>query len=97
MARLDRVLLLDCSRTSETSLASFNDGAQGRGEVAKNGDNLPSVPKHNSKPTAADVGLPRKQIHNAPAVRDADSNHLSRSARAIASSIAPTWPLKSSL
>jgi hypothetical protein len=50
------------------------DAAQRRGEVARIGDNLPSVTKQNSKPTAADIGLPRKQIHEARAVRDAEKN-----------------------
>jgi len=46
------------------------DAAQERG--ARNGDNLPRVSQQNSKPTAADVGLTRKRIHEARAVRDAE-------------------------
>jgi hypothetical protein len=54
-------------------LADEYDAAQERGEVARNGDNLPRVSKHNSKPTAADIGLTNQQIHEARAVRDAAS------------------------
>jgi hypothetical protein len=46
-------------RTARLRLA---DAAQDRGEVAKDGDNLPRVSKQNSKPTAADIGLTRKQV-----------------------------------
>jgi hypothetical protein len=70
---------VDCSRTEHhdrfqkgpllKSKAGFESasGAQARGEVAKNGDNLPRVTKKNSKPTA-DIGLTGKQIHEARAV-----------------------------
>lgn len=53
-------------------LADEYDAAQGRGEVAKIGDNLPSVTEGNSKPTAADIGLSRKEIHEARVLRDAE-------------------------
>jgi hypothetical protein len=52
-------------------LADEYDAAQERGEVARIGDNLPSVTKRNAKPTAADVGLSRKEIHEASQIRDA--------------------------
>jgi hypothetical protein len=48
------------ARPASLSAAEY-DAAQERGEVAKIGDNLPSVPKQNSKPTAADIGLSRKE------------------------------------
>jgi hypothetical protein len=54
-------------------LADEYDAAQERGEVARNGDNLPSVSKLNAKkPTAAEIGLSRKQIHEARDFRDAE-------------------------
>lgn len=53
-------------------IADEYDAAQERGEVAKIGDNLPSVTKQNSKPTAADIGLSRKDIHEARIIRDAE-------------------------
>jgi hypothetical protein len=43
------------------------DAAQERGEVARIGDNLPSVPNGNSKPTASDIGISRKENHGRPA------------------------------
>ncbi len=56
-------------------LADEYDAAQERGEVAKSGDTLrngPGVPKRNAgKATAADVGLSRKEIHEARSIRDA--------------------------
>lgn len=47
------------------------DAAQERGEIAKIGDNLPRITKQNSKPTAADIGLSSKDIHEARIIRDA--------------------------
>lgn len=54
-------------------LADEYDAAQKRGEVAKIGDNLPRVPKENSKPTAEEIGLTHKSIHEARRVRDAEA------------------------
>lgn len=53
-------------------LADEYDAAQERGEVARIGDNLPSVPDGNSKATAADLGISRKEIHEARMIRDAE-------------------------
>ena len=53
-------------------LADEYDGAQERGEVAKIGDNLPSVQDGNSKPTAADLGFTRRAIMEARQIRDAE-------------------------
>ncbi|PJN95119.1 hypothetical protein CNY89_10365 [Amaricoccus sp. HAR-UPW-R2A-40] len=54
-------------------LAEEYDDAQEQGEVAKLGDNLPSVGAVNAnKPaTAADLGLRRDKIHEARKLRDA--------------------------
>jgi hypothetical protein len=50
--------------------------AQERGEVAKHGETLrtgPDVPKRSvGRATAADVGLSRKEIHEARTIRDAE-------------------------
>ena len=55
-------------------LADEYDAAQERGEVAKRGGNQTEVPKGNiARPaTAAEVGLPRKQIYEAREIRDAE-------------------------
>lgn len=58
--------------TRRRRLADEYDAAQDRGEVAKIGDNLPSVPKQNSKPIASDLGISRKDIHEARIIRDAE-------------------------
>lgn len=63
---------LEIQALAKRRLADEYDAAQERGEVARIGDNLPSVPKRNSKPTAADVGLSRKEIHEAREIRDAE-------------------------
>lgn len=63
---------LEIEARAKRRLADEYDAAQERGEVAKIGDNLPSVPKQNSKPTAADIGLSRKDIHEARIIRDAE-------------------------
>lgn len=52
-------------------LADEYDAAQARGEVAKRGKPV-NVPDWNILPTAADVGLGRKDIHEARTLRDAE-------------------------
>ncbi len=63
---------LDIEAGAKRRLADEYDAAQERGEVAQIGDNLPSVPKQNAKPTAADIGISRKEIHEARIIRDAE-------------------------
>jgi len=58
---------------AEMRLAEEYDAAQERGEVAKLGDNLPSVPDRNAKATASDLGLARRDIHEARRFRDAEA------------------------
>lgn len=59
---------------AKVRLADEYDEAQRRGEVAKLGDNLPSVGVDNAKPaTAADLGLRRDEIHEARKLRDAEA------------------------
>lgn len=53
-------------------LADEYDAAQKRGEVAGNGQRGKAVPDGNSLATAADLGLTRKDIHEARQVRDAE-------------------------
>lgn len=45
--------------------------AQDRGEVATVGKPV-NVPDGNNKPTAADIGISRKDIHEAREIRDAE-------------------------
>jgi hypothetical protein len=67
---------LEIEAAAKRRLADEYDAAQERGEIAKSGDTLrngPGVPKRNAgKATAADVGLSRKEIHEARAIRDAE-------------------------
>lgn len=68
---------------AKVRLADEYDAAQEAGEVARIGDNLPSVTNGNSKPTAADIGLSRKDIHDARQVRDAEASKPGLSERAL--------------
>lgn len=63
---------LEIEAAAKRRLADEYDAAQDRGEVARIGDNLPNVPDGNSKPTAADIGISRKEIHEARQIRDAE-------------------------
>jgi hypothetical protein len=56
-------------------LADEYDAAQARGEVAKLGSNQTQVgvPGENTLPTAADLGLSRRDIHEARQIRDAEA------------------------
>lgn len=64
-------------------LADEYDAAQERGEVAKLGDNLPSVDMHNSKATAAELGIRRDEIHEARKLRDAETKEPGKTERAL--------------
>ena len=64
---------LEIEARAKRRLADEYDAAQARGEVARLGDNLPSVVDSNAKPTAADLGLRRDQIHEARQIRDAEA------------------------
>lgn len=67
---------LDIEAQAKRRLADEYDAAQKRGEVAKNGGNrgnqFASAPKENTA-TAADIGLSRKQVHEARVIRDAET------------------------
>lgn len=66
---------LEIEAQAKRRLADEYDAAQERGEVAANGGNrgnqFASVPQENSA-TAADIGLSRKDIHEARIIRDAE-------------------------
>lgn len=53
-------------------LADEYDAAQDRGEVASRGGERSGLEHSPTAPTAADIGLTRKDIHEARAVRDAE-------------------------
>ena len=60
---------------AKSRLADEYDAAQERGEVASassNRGNQWTVPDGNEAPTAADIGLTRKDIHEARQIRDAE-------------------------
>lgn len=62
--------------SAKRRLADEYDAAQERGEVANNGgkrgNQFASVPRENTA-TAADIGLSRKDIHEARIIRDAEN------------------------
>jgi hypothetical protein len=65
---------LQIEARAKRRLADEYDAAQERGEVRSDGERGKAVPDQNSfsKPTAADVGLSRKEIHEARIIRDAE-------------------------
>jgi hypothetical protein len=63
---------LEIEAAAKRRIADEYDAAQERGEVAKIGDNLPRTPGGSSKPTASDLGLSSKNIHEAREIRDAE-------------------------
>lgn len=70
-------------------LADEYDAAQDRGEVAKLGDNLPSVVDVNAKPvTAADIGIRRDEIHEARKLRDAEAADPGKAERVMSDMLA---------
>jgi hypothetical protein len=54
-------------------LADEYDAAQKRGEVSVQGQHGDHVPAENMRATAADIGLTRKQVHEARLIRDAEN------------------------
>jgi len=66
---------LEIEARAKRRLADEYDAAQERGEVAKLGSNqhVAGVPDRNTLPTASDLGLTRKAIHEARQVRDAEA------------------------
>lgn len=62
---------LEIDAQAKRRLADEYDAAQERGEVATDG-RPKTVPDGNGKATAADIGLSRKQIHEARSIRDAE-------------------------
>ena len=65
---------LEIEAMAKRRLADEYDAAQERGEVATHGGNrVSNVPDRNDAPTAADLGLSRKDIHEARQIRDAEA------------------------
>jgi hypothetical protein len=65
---------LEIEAQAKRRLADEYDAAQERGEVARVGytGHQSDVPKQNVIPSAADIGLSRKDIHEARIIRDAE-------------------------
>jgi hypothetical protein len=64
---------LEIEACAKRRLADEYDAAQDRGEVQKpGGDRVSNVPDRNNAPTVSDLGLSRKDIHEARLVRDAE-------------------------
>jgi hypothetical protein len=59
------------------------DAAQERGEVGVSGQRNDLVPNGNEVPSAADIGLTRKDIHEARKIRDAEKADPGLAARAL--------------
>ncbi|AEG54053.1 hypothetical protein GOB42_27050 [Sinorhizobium meliloti] len=62
---------LEIESLAKRRLANEYDAAQERGEVARKGKPV-NVPDGNIKATAADIGLSRKDVHEARLIRDAE-------------------------
>lgn len=63
---------LEIEAQAKRRLADEYGSAQDRGEVqSRGGDRMSKVPVRNIAPTAAEIGLNRKEIHDARQVRDA--------------------------
>lgn len=64
---------LEIEAAAKRKLADEYDAAQERGEVAALGANQSGVPDQNTRPaTSAEVGISRKDIHEARMIRDAE-------------------------
>lgn len=64
---------LEIEARAKRRLADEYDAAQDRGEVQKpGGDRVSNVPGRNNAPTVSELGLSRKDIHEARLVRDAE-------------------------
>lgn len=64
---------LEIEAAAKRRLADEYDAAQERGEVATKGKPI-NVPDGNIKATVEDIGLTRKDIHEARQIRDAEAN-----------------------
>jgi NADH:ubiquinone oxidoreductase subunit E len=65
---------LEIEAGAKRRLADEYDAAQVRGEVSAKGQHGAHVPDENMRATAADLGLSRKDIHEARQVRDAEKS-----------------------
>lgn len=64
---------LEIEAGAKRRLADEYDAAQERGEVATSNDGDRRSGSERLKPTAADIGLSRKQVHEARIIRDAEA------------------------
>jgi len=65
---------LEIEAGAKRRLADEYDAAQERGEVqSPGGDRVSNVPNQNNAPTVSDIGLTRKDIHEARLVRNAEA------------------------
>jgi len=64
---------LEIEAAAKCRIADEYDAAQERGEVqTAGGDRVSNVPKQNNAPTTSDLGISRKDIHEAREIRDAE-------------------------
>lgn len=64
---------LEIEAAANRRIADEYDAAQERGEIqTAGGDRVSKVPDRNNAPTAADLGISRKDIHEARILRDAE-------------------------
>jgi hypothetical protein len=67
---------LDIEAQAKRRLADEYDAAQARGEVGQSGARTDLVPNGNEvTPSAADLGISRKEIHDARQIRDAETTN----------------------
>lgn len=66
---------LEIEAAAKRRLADEYDAAQERGDVQKpGGDRMSNVPDGNNAPTVDEIGLTRKEIHDARLIRDAEQD-----------------------
>ena len=68
---------------AKVRLADEYDAAQERGDVAVAGDNQVVPDGNDRKATASDIGITRKQIHDARKLRDAEADDPGKTERAL--------------
>lgn len=68
---------------AKVRLADEYDAAQERGDVAVAGDNQVVPDGNDRKATASDIGITRKQIHDARKLRDAEADNPGKTERAL--------------
>ena len=82
---------LEIEAGAKRRLADEYDAAQERGEVASRGGERSGLEHSVPAPSAADIGLSRKDIHEARIVRDAEKASPGIVRRALDDRLAPRW------